>query len=96
MIDIDREHTALAIPDQLPPPRPDHPGDAVAARTESPAELAIDIANGLRGAAGRAPRPEDFADIFSPEGVSGGPEGTDISDDPWEFGETGSTGGTHV
>jgi hypothetical protein len=38
--------------------------------------------------------PEDFADVLSPEGDSGDVVGTDISDDPWEFGETGSTGGT--
>lgn len=79
----------------LPPvARPDHMGDAVAQKTESPAEMVIDRANGLRGAPGRRPVPEDFADVLSPEGDSGDVVGSDISDDPWEIGETGSTGGT--
>ena len=74
--------------------RPDHPGDYVAAQTETAQEFAIDRANGLRGAAGRPPQPEDFADVLSPEGDSGDAVGTEIIDDPWVFGEDGSTGGT--
>ena len=74
--------------------RPDNLGDMVAAQTESADEFEIDRANGLRGATGRALRPEDFTEVLSPEGDSGDAVGTDISDSPWVFGEDGSTGGT--
>jgi len=80
--------------DQTGELRPDHLGDMVAAQTETADEFEIDRANGLRGATGRVPQPEDFTDVLSPEGDSGGAVGTDISDSPWVFGEDGSTGGT--
>ncbi len=70
--------------------------DEVAARTETPQEAAIDAANGLRGAPGRTPRPEDFADVLSPEGAGDASAGADVVDSIWVFGEDGSTGGTRV
>jgi hypothetical protein len=66
-------------------------GDVVAAMTESPAEAKIDAANGLRGSGGRRPVAEDFDGLFSPESSSGDTVGSEVSDFPFVFGETGST-----
>jgi hypothetical protein len=65
--------------------------DQVAAATETPAEALIDERMGLRGAAGRTPQPEDFAEVLSPEGNSGDIVGSDVTDSPFVFGEDGST-----
>ena len=65
--------------------------DEVAARTETPREAEIDAANGLRGHGGRAPQPEDFTDVLTPEGNSGDVVGSDVSDSVFTFGEDGST-----
>lgn len=75
---------------------PDHSfANEVAARTETPAEAAIDAANGLRGAKGRTPQPEDFAGLLTPAGNSGDIVGTDVgTDSPFPFGDDGALGGT--
>lgn len=69
-------------------------GDVVAEMTESAAEAEIDAANGLRHKGGRQPVQEDFDGLLTQDGCSGDIVGRDISDDPYSFGETGSTGGT--
>ena len=68
--------------------------DRVAALTETPLEKEIDAANGLRGAQGRVPTPEDFDGLLTPEGSSGDTVGSDISNRTLVFGEDGSLGGT--
>ncbi|BDI32251.1 hypothetical protein CCAX7_43020 [Capsulimonas corticalis] len=65
-------------------------GSAVAAQTETLAEAEIDARNGLRGAPGRRPVPEDFEDLLTPEGNSGDIVGSDIADSPFAIGETAS------
>ena len=65
--------------------------DQVAALTASPEEAEIDARMGLRGAPGREPQPEDFAEVLTPEGNSGGVVGADITDSPFTYGEDGST-----
>lgn len=66
-------------------------GDAVAARTESPEEAAIDARMGLRSSGGRTPVPEDFDGIITPAGNSGDVTGDEVSDSPFVFGEDGTT-----
>ncbi len=67
----------------------------IAAKTETPQEAAIDAANGLRGAKGRAPRPEDFEGLLTPEGNSGDIVGSDIgAGSPFVFGKDASLGET--
>ena len=68
-------------------------GNHVAAVTETPREKEIDAANGLRGAKGRKPTPEDFEGLLTPEGASGDTVGSAISDRTLVFGEDGSLGG---
>ena len=65
--------------------------DHVAAVTSTPQEAAIDARMGLRGAPGRAPQPEDFAEVLSDAGNTEGVFGADISDSPFVYGEDGST-----
>jgi hypothetical protein len=65
--------------------------DEVAAVTSTPQEAAIDARMGLRGAPGRQPEPEDFAEVLTPEGNSGDIVGADITDSPFVYGEDGST-----
>ncbi|MEO7719386.1 MAG: hypothetical protein ABIY70_24555 [Capsulimonas sp.] len=65
-------------------------GAAVAAQTETLEEAEIDMRNGLHGAPGRRPVPEDFEDLLTPEGNSGDIVGSDISDSPFAIGETAS------
>jgi hypothetical protein len=55
-------------------------GDEVAAATESTEEMRIDAINGLHGHGGRTPRPEDFADVLTPEGNNGDIVGDEIGD----------------
>lgn len=70
-------------------------GDEVAARTETPAEAAIDAANGLRSHGGRRPVPQDFQGLLTPAGDSGDIVGTDVVEgSTFVFGEDGSTKGT--
>jgi hypothetical protein len=61
--------------------RVERPGDLIAAITETPDEMKIDIANGLRGAKGRRPVPADFDGLLSPEGDSGELVGTEVAED---------------
>jgi hypothetical protein len=72
-------------------------GDVVAAVTESPLEAEIDKRNGLHHhRVGRRPVQSDFDGLLTPEGISGDVVGSDISDEPFALGETGSTGGTKL
>jgi len=93
---VDPEGTAPALAPVINDEPGHRLGDVVAQRTESAEELAIDRSNGLRGVPGRRPRPEDFTDVLTPEGANGDVVGSEITDDPWVFGEDGSTGGTEV
>lgn len=69
--------------------------DQVAARTETPAEAAIDAANGLRGHGGRRPVPEDFDGLLTAAGDSGDIVGSAVDDDSvFTIGEDGATKGT--
>lgn len=69
--------------------------DAVAATTETPAEAAIDAANGLRGHGGRRPVPEDFDGLLTAAGDSGDIVGTAVDEGSvFTLGEDGATKGT--
>lgn len=65
-------------------------GNRNAAMTETEYEKSIDAANGLRGANGHTPQPEDFDGLLTPEGDSGDTVGTDISNRTHVFGSDGT------
>ncbi len=68
----------------------------IAAKTETPQEAAIDAANGLRGAKGRAPRPEDFDGLLTPEGNSGDIVGSEVgAGSVFTFGKDSTLGDTN-
>lgn len=65
-------------------------GNRNAALTETDYEKSIDAANGLRGAGGHTPQPEDFDGLLTPEGDSGDTVGTDVSNRTFVFGNDGT------